>query len=152
MNLSNVGRGLAFGIFALMAQACSSGDDDSAGNGNGKCTTPTITGSPFISSGTGTVHGSGMLPAGLPDGYELELLVSTSNSSIGVLPSDLFAPSNTCGREFKYTISQVDAGTYNLTYDLFAPNSTSTDPAYTGTSTNQFTVADGQNVEFDPTF
>jgi hypothetical protein len=148
---SNIGRGLAFGSFALLASACSGGgDDDSAGNG--KCSTPNISGSPFISSGTGTVHGSGMLPAGLPTGYQLELLVSTPTSSIGVLPANLFAQSNTCGRPFNYTISAVDAGTYNLTYNLFAPNSTSTDPAYMGTSTNQFTVADGQNVEFDPTF
>jgi hypothetical protein len=153
MNLSNIARGLAFGVSALLAQACSGGgDDDSASNGNGKCTTPTITGSPFVSSGTGSVHGTGTLPAGLPDGYQLELLVSTQNSSIGVLPADIFAQSNTCGRSFKYTITQVDAGTYNLTYNLYAPNSTSTDPAYMGSSTNQFTVSDGQTVEFDPTF
>ncbi len=152
MNLSNVGRGLVFGVFALLAPACSGGDDDSASNGNGKCTTPTINGSPFISGGTGSVHGSGMLPAGLPDGYQLELLVATPNSSIGILPADLLAPTNTCGQKFNYTITQVDAGTYSLQYNLYAPNSNSTDPAYMGTSTNQFTVADGQNVEFDPTF
>ncbi len=53
---------------------------------------------------------------------------------------------------FKFTIRDVEAGSYSLDYEIFAPNSTSADPEFEGTSTNTFTVADGQDLEFSPAF
>jgi hypothetical protein len=140
-------RGLVFFVFATLATACSGGDDDDNG-----CTTPNIDGSPFGSSGTASVHGSGTLPSGIPDGHQLELLVNAGTFSSGVLPENLFAPSYVCGRTFKFTIRDLEAGTYSLDYEIRAPNSTSTDAEFEGTSTNTFTVADGQDLEFSPTF
>lgn len=140
--------GLALGVLALVATACSGGDDDAAD----KCTTPVVEGSPFLSSGTGAVHGSGMLPSGLPNGYNLELMVNAGSFSSGVLPPNLFDQPKTCGRSFKYTLTALDAGTYRLDYNLYNPSSSSTDPDFTGTSTNQFTVADGEDVEFDAVY
>jgi hypothetical protein len=142
-------RGFAVGFFALLGTACGGGGDDAAAK---KCTEPVVQGTPFDGSGTATVHGSGTLPSGLPDGYQLELLVNEGFASVGVLPPNVFDSPTVCGRSFKYTIQKLDAGTYRLDYDLFSPNSTSTDPDYTGTSTNEFTVADGQDVAFDPVF
>ena len=48
-------------------------------------------------------------------------------------------------------VIQVDAGTYRLDYRV-SPHTTSTDGAVMGTSTNEFTVADGESIEFIPTF
>lgn len=133
---------------AGLAAGCSSGDDDSGD----ACHAPVIDGAPAFSSGTASVHGSGTLPAGLPDGYELELLLNSGMFSVGVLPNDLFANTDVCGRAFSFEITQVAAGTYHLDYELFDHHSSSLDAAYQGTSTNTFTVADGQTVEFTPSF
>jgi hypothetical protein len=110
-----------------------------------------ITGSPVFTSGTGSVHGSGTLPASVPDGQQLQLLVQTPNLSEGVLPTNLLDETLSCG-SFTFTITQLDAGTYNLGYEIHDPKSQSTDATFTGTSTNTFVVADGQSVEFNPTF
>ena len=149
MNMLSVAKGLVLAFVALAATACGSSDSD-----GGKCSAPVVTGAPFISSGTGSVHGSGTLPANIPSGQQLQLLVQTSNMSVGVLPENLFDETLTCGSvsAFTFTITHLDAGTFNLGYDIYAPSSQSTDPTFTGTSTNTFTVADGQSVEFKPTF
>ncbi len=107
-----------------------------------------ITGSPAISSGTGTLHGTGTLPAGLPDGYALSLLMFYENGAMPLSPTG----ARSCGREFEYTITQVDTGSGGLEYNLYALTSHGVMPDYEGTSTNQFTIAAGQDVEFDPTF
>lgn len=147
MHLSKALVGLGFALLAPGATACSSGDDSA-----NQCTTPVVEGSPWMPSGTGKVHGSGTLPAGLPDGYDLQLLVNTGNSSTGILPPNLFDQPTTCGKNFKFTLTELDAGTYKLDYELRKPNSTADKPDYMGTSTNEFTVADGQDVEFIATF
>jgi len=149
MTMRSIAKGLVVAFVALAATACGSSDSDS-----GKCSAPVITGAPFFSSGTGSVHGSGQLPANIPNGQQLELVVQTSNVSVGVIPDNLFDETLTCGSgsSFKFTITHLDAGTYNLGYDIYAPSSQSTDPTFTGSSTNTFTVADGQSIEFNPTF
>jgi hypothetical protein len=151
MTLLGVSKGFAFVLFTALATGCS-GDDDASNDGPKACTTPNIDGSPFGSTGTATVHGSGTLPPGVPDGHELELLVNAGTFSTGVLPENLFDASYVCGRNFKFTIRTVEAGTYSLDYEIYPPNSTSTDPEFQGTSTNQFTVTDGQDLEFTATF
>lgn len=107
-----------------------------------------ITGSPATSSGTGTLHGTGTLPAGLPDGYALSLLIRYENGAMPLSPTG----ARSCGRKFEYTITQVDAGSGGLEYNLYAQTSNGIMPDYEGTSTNQFTIADGRDVQFDPTF
>jgi hypothetical protein len=148
MTSLGVSKGLAFVLFVALATACSGGDDDD----QKACTTPNIDGSPYGSSGTATVHGGGTLPSGLPDGHQLELLVSQGGFSAGVLPDNLFDLSYVCGRNFKFTIRNLEAGTYGLEYELFDPHSDSTDPEFQDTSSNRFTVTDGQDLEFTPTF
>ncbi len=143
----NLRQGLwmaVLGLLSLAAAGCG-GNDDAP-----KCKEPDIEGSPFSFSGTATVHGSGTLPSGGNDGDELELLVNDGNGSYGVLGTDLLDVSYVCGRNFTFTISQMQAGTYRLDYEIYPPNADS--PSAMGTSTNSFTVTDGANVEFDPTF
>jgi hypothetical protein len=147
MNLPNASKGPAIAVLLLFATACGDGSNDKPA-----CTEPNIDGSPFGSTGTATVHGTGTLPPGMPEGYQIELLLNTGNASIGVLPPNLFEPASVCGRSFSYTIENVEAGTYRLDFELRPPNSTATDPTASGTSTNDFTVTDGQDVEFDATF
>lgn len=146
---------------ALLAIACggsgdSSGDGGSGGNGSGgntpgKCSAPVIDGSTFGRLGTATVHGSGMLPAGLPDGYRFELTLDDHGFGSGVAPATFNGSPDTCGRSFSYKIIAVEPGTYKLGYELYAHDS-NPDPQYRGTSINEFTVTDGANVAFDPTF
>jgi len=149
MSMLTIEKGLVVAFIALAATACGSSDGDS-----GKCTAPVINGAPFFSSGTGSVHGSGTLPANIPNGQQLELMVETSNSSVGVIPDNLFAEVLTCGSgsAFTFTITHLDAGTYHLGYEIYDPSSQSTDPKFMGSSTNTFLAADGQSVEFNPTF
>ena len=149
MTMLSIEKGLVVAFVALAATACSSSDSD-----GGKCSAPVVNGAPLFSSGTGSVHGSGTLPANIPNGQQLQLLVETSNSSLGVLPENLFDETLTCGSgsSFTFTITHLDAGTYHLGYDIYDPSSQSTDPKFTGSSTNTFVAADGQSVEFQPTF
>jgi hypothetical protein len=152
MSSSGAWWGFVLGLLALLTQSCSSGDDDSGSNATQPCSTPVIDGSlPFL-GGTGTLHGTGTLPAGSPDGYQLVLLVGSENAAVDVVPTDPYAHTPTCGRGFNYTITRVDVGSGTIVYNLYAPNSNSSNPDYAGTSTNQYTIADGQTVEFDPTF
>jgi hypothetical protein len=148
MNLLSIAKYLVVASGALAAAACSSSSDD------GKCGAPVITGAPLLSSGTGAVHGSGTLPATIASGQQLQLFVKTTNTTGSVLPENLFEETLTCGAgsSFTFTITHLDAGTYNLGYDIYARSSEDTDPSFTGTSTNTFVVADGQSVEFTPTF
>jgi hypothetical protein len=143
----SIEKGLVVAFVAFAATACSSSD-------SGECSAPVINGAPFFSSGTGSVHGSGTLPANIPSGKQLQLLVETSNSSLGVLPDNLFDEALTCGSgsSFTFTITHLDAGTYHLGYEVREPSSDSTDPTFMGSSTNTFVAADGQSVEFKPTF
>ncbi|HTQ08350.1 MAG TPA: hypothetical protein VMI54_31060 [Polyangiaceae bacterium] len=135
---------LGLGVCSLGAAGCSGGDDKS------KCAEPTIDGSPFSLTGTATVHGTGTLPAGSPDGYELDLMIGDQDAQYGVLPPNLLDASYVCGQTFGYTIHQVPAGTYQLFYALYANNAM--EPSAMGPSTQSFTVADGQDLEFDATF
>jgi len=147
---------------AFLAVACGgSGDDDSGsangggsgsgGNTPGKCSAPVINGSTYGMLGTATVHGSGMLPAGLPDGYRLELVLDDHGSPFGVAHATFNGSPDTCGQSFSYKIVAVEPGTYKLGYELYAHDS-DPDPKYHGTSTNEFTLTDGANVAFNPTF
>ena len=145
---------------ALLAVACGgSGDSDGGGgsgtgrggNTPGKCSAPVINGSTYGMLGTATVHGSGMLPAGLPDGYRFDLALDDNGSTSGVAPATFNGSPDTCGQAFSYKIVAVEPGTYKLGYELYAHDS-NPDPKYHGTSSNAFTVTDGANVAFDPTF
>jgi hypothetical protein len=142
-------HGLVAAGFAIALAGCSSSSDSSTG---GKCSAPVITGSPAFSSGTGSVHGSGTLPASVPSNQEIQLEVDTPNGGTGVLPTNLLDEPLTCGSAFTYTITNVEAGTYSLGYNIYDPKSQSGDATMMGDSTNTFTIADGQSVEFNPTF
>jgi len=145
---------------ALLSVAYSGGDDSSGngsagGNGSGGTTAsacpPVVNGSTYGMLGTATVHGAGMLPAGLPDGYRFELVLDEGGFTSGVAPATFNGSPDTCGRSFTYKIVALEPGTYKLGYELYAHDS-NPDPAYRGTSTNEFTVTDNANVEFNPTF
>jgi hypothetical protein len=159
VNRLETGKALGVAVVALLGIACGgSGDDDSGsgtggtgGNTPGGCSAPFINGSTFGMLGTATVQGKGMLPAGLPDGYRFELVLDDRGFSSGVAPAGFSGSPNTCKQSFSYKIVAVEPGTYKLGYELYAHDS-NPDPQYRGTSTNEFTVTDRANVEFDPMF
>ena len=133
-------------LLALGVLGCGSNDDDSA------CSPPAIDGVPFTAMGTATLTGKGTLPAGIPDGMDLQLLVDSGGFSRGVLPANLFDQKPTCGRSLTYTIRQLEAGTFTLEFEARVPNSESTEAEYQGRATQSFTIADGQTLSFDSTF
>jgi hypothetical protein len=145
-------RGMGSLLLALAAAGCGGdggGDDD----GGGGCSTPKLTGSPGVFfPGTATLKGSGTLLPGPTDGLELELMIGDGSSAEGVYPEGLFRIPTVCGSSFTYEITDLAAGTYVLTYDVYDPNSDDFTPLFTETSTNSVTVADGATVTFDPTF
>jgi hypothetical protein len=158
VNRHETRKASALTVVALLAIACGGSDDDSgsgtggtSGNTPGGCSAPVINGSTFGMLGTATVHGQGMLPAGLPDGFRFELVLDNMGFTSGVAPAAFTGSPNTCKQSFSYKIVAVEPGTYKLGYELFAHDS-NPDPQYRGTSTNEFTVTDGANVEFDPIF
>jgi len=143
-------------MVALLAVGCGDSGDNSDGGGSGGntpggCSAPIINGSTFGMLGTATVHGKGMLPAGLPNGYRFELALDSMGFTSGVAPATFNGSPDTCGQSFSYKIVALEPGTYKLGYELYAHDS-NPDPKYRGTSTNEFTVTDGANVAFDPTF
>jgi hypothetical protein len=145
-------RGIGSVLVALAAAGCGGdgGDDD---QGGGACSTPKLTGSPGVFfPGTASLMGSGMLLPGPTDGLELELLIGDGNLDEGVYPEGLFRIPTVCGSSFTYEITDLAAGTYVLTYEVYDPNSEDLTPSFTATSTNSVTVTDGAMVTFDPMF
>lgn len=161
MNRLETGKALALAMVALLAIACGGSGENSGGSGSGGssnggntpggCSAPVINGSTFGMLGTATVHGKGMLPAGLPNGYRFELALDNMGFTSGVAPATFNGSPDTCGQSFSYKIVAVEPGTYKLGYELYAHDS-NPDPQYHGSSANEFTVTDRANVEFDPTF
>ena len=144
-------QGIGSLLLAFAVVGC--GGDGADDDGGSACTTPKLTGSPgtfFV--GTATLKGSGMLPPGPPDGYELELLIGDGSSAEGVYPEGIFRIPTVCGSSFTYEVTELAAGTYVLTYEVYDPDSEDFTPAFTGTSKNSVTVAEGATVMFDPTF
>ena len=143
-------RGIRSVLMVLAATGCGGGGDD---DGDTACTTPRLTGSPgAFFPGTATLKGSGTLLPGPPDGYELELMIDDGSSAEGVYPDGLSRIPTVCSSNFTYEITLLAAGTYVLTYNVYDQNSDDFTPAFTATSTNSATVADGATVTFDPTF
>jgi hypothetical protein len=136
-------------LFAALSSGCSSG-------GSSNCSEPVIDGTTNLFVGSATVHGTGTLPAGSPEGDALvlflELLLGTKMTSGAVVPPDPTRLPATCGRTFKYTVRDLAAGTYGFSYRLIHSGSSSTMPEATGSSTETFTIADGEDLEVDPTF
>jgi hypothetical protein len=112
-----------------------------------------LTGSPgAFFPGTATMKGSGMLLPGPPDGYELELIIDDASSAEGIYPDGLSRIPTVCGSSFTYEITELAAGTYTLTYNVYDPSSPDFTPAFTASSKNSATVADGATVTFEPMF
>jgi hypothetical protein len=144
-------RGVGSLLLGLAVAGC--GGDDGDDDGGGACSTPKLTGSPGVFfPGTATLRGSGMLLPGPTDGLELELMIGDGSIDEGVYPEGLFRIPTVCGSSFTYEITELAAGTYVLTYAVYDPNSDDLTPAFTATSKNSVTVADGATVTFDPTF
>jgi hypothetical protein len=142
-------RGLVVGILGLSAVGCG---DDAGGEDSRACTTPRVTGSPSVFfDGTATLTGTGTLAPGPVDGDELELMIDGPDSSEGIFPDGRFEIPTVCGSTFKYEITNLAAGTYTLTYEIYDPSDI-TAPKFTATSKSSVTVADGATVRFDPTF
>jgi hypothetical protein len=133
-------------LLALVAIGCGSSEDDA-------CSPPAIDGVPFTAMGSATLTGRGTLPARVPDGVDLQLMVVDDiGIGLGVLRANLLEPDLTCGKSFTYTVRQLEAGTYTLEFDARVPNSESVEPEYEGRATQSFTIADGQTLSFDSTF
>jgi hypothetical protein len=144
-------RGLGSVLLALAAAGC--GGDGADDEGGGACSTPKLTGSPGVFfPGTASLRGSGTLLPGPTDGLELELMIGDGSLDEGVYPDGLFRIPTVCGSSFTYEITELAAGTYVLTYEVYDPNSDDLTPSFTATSKNSVTVADGATVTFDPTF
>jgi hypothetical protein len=140
-------------LMALATMGCGGSDDAADDGGNTACSTPRLTGSPgTFFPGTATLKGSGTLLPGPPDGHELELLIDDGSSAEGVYPDGLFRIPTVCGSNFTYEITELAAGTYMLTYEVYDPDSDDFTPTFTATSKNSVTVAEGATVTFDPTF
>jgi hypothetical protein len=151
MNKRPFVRGLGSLLLAVAAVGC--GGDGADDDRDAACTTPKLTGSPgAFFPGTASLRGSGMLLPGPPDGHELELMIDDGSSAEGVYPDGLFRIPTVCGSSFTYEITELAAGTYVLTYNVYDPSSDGFTPSFTATSTNSVTVADGAAVTFDPTF
>jgi hypothetical protein len=142
-------RGIAISMLGFAAIGCGGGDDDDDDKG-GACSTPRVTGSPF-NTGTASAHGAGMLLAGPPDGFELELSVDDGTGADPFFPDGISRTPTVCGSAFTYEVTKLAAGTYKMTYDIYDPNDYTT-AKFTATSKNDFTVAEGASVEFSPTF
>jgi hypothetical protein len=142
----------ALGLACSALTACSSSTDGGSG-GNGACTAPVLSGSPFGSTGTASIKGTGTLPDGIPNGLELQLLLDQGNASVGVLPDDLFNSNDrVCGKTFQYDVHKFAAGTYTLTFEVTDPNSNDFTTLFAGTAPASFTVTDGQVLMQDTTF
>src|SRR5215475_12133362 len=138
-------RWLLPGVFLVFATACGSdgGKSQSPSSPQG-CSTPEIAGNVFGGMGTATVTGTGTLPDGIANGLEVGILISSGNASYGVLPDDILATNDrVCGKTVRYTAKTLSAGTYRLAFDVFDPNSDSTQPLYEGEADSDFTIADG---------
>jgi len=148
MAQNHLGSGslMGAGLLALATLGCGSSGDEPA------CSPPAIDGVPFTAMGSATLTGKGTLPARVPDGMDLQLLVDAGGFSMGVLRQNLLQQDLTCGRSFTYTVRQLEAGTYTLEFDARVPNSESLDPEYQGRAAQSFTIADGQTLSFDSTF
>jgi hypothetical protein len=141
-------RGMVTAILGCAAVGCGDDGDD----GKNACSTPKITGSPsFFFDGTATLKGTGTLAPGPADGDELELMIDGPDSSEGISPDTLHRIPTVCGSTFNYEVTQLAAGTYTLTYEIYDPNDY-TMPKFTATSKSSVTVAEGATVTFDPTF
>jgi hypothetical protein len=141
-------RGLVVALVGSSALGCGGDDDD----GDRACSTPKLTGSPSVFfDGTATLKGTGTLAPGPAEGDELELSIDGPSSSEGIFPDGLFKIPTVCGSNFSYEITDLAAGTYTLTYEVYDPNDY-TAPKFTATSKSSVTVAEGATVTFDPTF
>jgi hypothetical protein len=142
-------------LFAAVAWLSGCGSSSSGGpsSGGGSCSPPSLDGSVFGGTGTGTLTGNGTLPDGIADGLELEVLVKTGAASIGVLPDNLLTENDRiCGKTFHYNVKKIEAGTHTLIFEVFDTSSASTDPVFEGTAPSDFTIADGQSLNVDTTF
>jgi hypothetical protein len=136
---------LGFWVAALVTTGC--------GGDSGKCAPPSLSGTLAGAMGTAQVSGKGTLPAGIPDGFELQVLVSTEAGSTGSLPDNLLGENDlVCGKTFHYEVKGIEAGTYHLSIAVFDPASDSFDPAYEGDSPDMFTLVDGQKLTLDTSF
>lgn len=135
-------------VLAALATACGKGDDDDHSTA---CSKPVIDGSTFAFVGTATVHGTGTLPSGVPDGEELDFSINTDTEGDLILPPNTVTLlPHTCGPTFDYTVRDLAAGTYHLYVELYGADQNHPDAM--GPSTEAFSVTDGQNLEFDPKF
>ena len=141
---------LCLGTLALALAGCSGDDDDE----KEKCDPLDISGEWLLSTETsmGKVHGAGSLPPSVPDGMELELLLTNQADGFGasVFPDDIFG--TTCGPSFTFHVRGLDPATYELGVSVYDPSSESFDSLYDATSTNSFTIVGSEDVEFNPTF
>jgi hypothetical protein len=142
-------RRLLPGVVLVLVTACGS----DGGKSQSGCSAPEITGTIFGGTGTATVTGTGTLPDGIADGLEVNILVSSGNVSVGVLPDNLLSTNDrVCGKTVRYTAKGLSAGTYRLTFDVVDPNSDSFKSLYEGEAESDFTIADGQTLMVDAKF
>jgi hypothetical protein len=137
--------------FLLLPLGC--GNSDSGDD----CTPPKVVGNtPWsdtrvsMTIATATVYGSGLLPPETRDGLVLWLNLDDGTSLRGVFTRERVIKS--CGRSFSFRVEELPAGTYRLGYELADYGSSPPDPIVRATSTNYFTLSDGETVEFTPTF
>lgn len=145
-------RGATIGILLAVLSACG-GDDGSGGGGFGTCN---VSGSPFGQGGTATFRGTGTLPS-LPDGLSLQLLLEAPvGFKTGVLSQNLFEFQKTCGTEFPFEVTKVEAGTYTVWVEArdteLADAVNDEDLVYSADADEQVTLTDGQVLDIDLDF
>jgi len=139
-------RAFLVGFAALALAGCGSSDD----NNNGSCSAPSVKGTALgLDGGMGTVHGTGQLPDGIPNGKELLVMVDGGNNAGNIVAEGLTPTPLTCGKSFSFEAKKLPAGTYHIGYEVDDDNF---NVLFEGTSTNSFTITASENLEFNPTF
>ncbi|MDD9945020.1 MAG: hypothetical protein OXU20_28515 [Myxococcales bacterium] len=109
-------------------------------------------GSPFGHRGTAIIRGTGTLPDGLDPDYQLNLMLGAGGVQVGVLGENVFDIVSVCDTPtFKYQITSVEAGTYDLYVEVLDPNDDAA-TVYESMGDTSVTVADGETVEQDVRF
>ena len=137
--------------FLVCALGCAS--DTGSASGFGSCK---VSGAPFGHMGSAVMRGTGTLPT-LRNELSLQLLLEAPpGTKVGVLSHNLFEFQKTCGTEFPFEVTGVDAGTYTVWVEVRDPDladvKDDSDIVYASEADRQVTLADGETVEVDLDF
>ncbi|MCU0820889.1 MAG: hypothetical protein MUC95_00255 [Spirochaetes bacterium] len=111
-----------------------------------------MTGSPFLSDGTGIIKGTATIPDSIQGGLTIQFLISPSEfETIGILPEDLMDSPETCGFKIDFEITKVDPGTYYFKIKLDDPENDA-ETVFESTADEMVTVNNNEALTINPVF